>query len=499
MHSCDLAIVGGGSAGIAAARVARNHDLEVWLLDEQPRLGGQIYRQPPQEFKVRDWLAGTQYEAAKSAIRTAEQLPGLKHIGSATVWGCFARPMGSDGGRRYEVLFEKAGSLGRIDARHVILACGCYEAPVPFPGWHLPGVMSAGGIQTLLKSQRIAAGHTVFLTGSHPLLLVVAEQLIAAGIRIAGIAFEQSRASAWRMMRSPSTLLVARAQLLRTFRNLIELRRAGIPVWFGHAVIKASGSRELDSVQLRDLRRGKEWTIDCDALGVCFGFLPQTELSRQVGARHVWAAEGGWVAVHDAYLRTSIAGISVAGELAGVAGAEAAALSGEIAGLGVVRDIGRVPPSQVDNRARELRRRWTRHRRFAAMMAELSAPSAALLSDLARREALICRCEDVTVGELEDALQQDPHIASASTAKLMTRVGMGFCQGRMCETSVRRTIARRRGCPLENVPPYVVRPPVKPVSIATLASVPGALDIDPGLVAAAAAGDEQVSSAAQGV
>ncbi len=370
---------------------------------------------------------------------------------------------------------------------------------MPFRGWHLPGVMSAGGIQTLLKSQRIAAGHMVFLAGSHPLLLVVADQLMAAGVRIAGIAFAQPWASAWRLMRSPWDLLVARSQLLRTLRSLIELRRAGVPLWFGHAVVEASGCRELKSVQLRDLEHGKERTIECDALGVCFGFLPQTELSRQVGAEHVWAPEGGWVAVHDAYLRTSIAGVSVAGELAGVAGAEAAVLSGEIAGLGVLRDIGRVSPSQADSRQCELRRHWTRHRRFAAMMAVLSAPSAALLNDLAGREALICRCEDVTVGELEDALQQDPHIASASTAKLMTRVGMGFCQGRMCEISVRRAIARQKGCCLETIPPYVVRPPVKPVSVATLANVPGALDIDPSLMTAAGRGDEQVPPATRGI
>jgi D-hydroxyproline dehydrogenase subunit alpha len=183
-------------------------------------------------------------------------------------------------------------------------------------------------------------------------------------------------------------------------------------------------------------------------------------------------------------MRSSVAGLYVAGELTGVAGAEAAALSGEIAGVGIAMDACRLSAAAAHERTQQLKKRLTRVRRFASVLAELTEPAPRLLAALAVRSALLCRCEDVTVGQMQDALTADAEIASASTAKLRTRVGMGFCQGRMCELSVRRLLAARRGCRIDEVPGYTVRPPVKPLPIALLAGDPGALDIDPTTISA---------------
>jgi hypothetical protein len=219
--------------------------------------------------------------------------------------------------------------------------------------------------------------------------------------------------------------------------------------------------------------------IDCDALGVCYGFFPSSELARQAGAKHSWAPGGGWIVHADAYLRSSVPGISVAGELTGVAGAEAAALSGEIAAMGIAIDMGRASTAEGRRHVRKAQERLARLRKFAALLASLSSPGSDFLGGLAQRSTLVCRCEDITLGEIEDAVSADPGISSASTAKLLTRAGMGFCQGRMCEISVRRIIARQRNLKVADIPGYVVRPPIKPVPVASLAAYPDALKIDP--------------------
>jgi thioredoxin reductase len=488
----DVAIIGGGPAGAAAAIATHSAHLSTCLIDEQPRLGGQIYRQPPAGYEVDSWLADGSYAEGKSLIARAERLDGLRHIAPATVCALFpARPAGNEANdsaqSRLHIVFHDNHRLGRVAARSVLLATGCYEMPVPFPGWHLPGVMGAGGIQTLLKSQRVAAGSNILLAGSHPLLFVVAEQLLAADIRIAGIALAQQWWSAAALLRSPLVAWTGRGHLVHTLKTLASLRRAGIPIFFGETVVEALGQAELEAVRLRDPNgKGKGRVLACDALGISYGFLPSSELARQAGAHHAGLPGGGWVIAADEFMRSSVAGLYVAGELTGVAGAAAAALSGEIAGIGIAMDSGRVSAGAAHERTRHLSKRLAEVRRFAAVLARLTEPTPRFLAALADRSTLLCRCEDVTVGQMQDALDADPQLASASSAKLRTRTGMGFCQGRMCELSVRRLLAARRNCRIEEVPGYTIRPPVKPLPIGVLAGDPGALDIDPSSASAGA-------------
>ncbi len=477
----DFAIIGGGPAGMAAAVVAERYGMKTCLIDEQPRMGGQIYRQPPSDFLVSLWLPGVTYAKGKALIARAQALASVKHIAPATVWGCFRA---SDGvaDAAHDVLFHDDQTAGRVSARHVLIATGCYEAPVAFPGWQLPGVMGAGAVQTLLKSQRVAAGRSIVLAGSHPLLFVVAQQLLAAKIEIAAVVFAQPLGAVWRLVRALPTAVTGLRQLLNTAMTLAALRRAAVPVFYGHAVVEALGARGLEAVRIRCLTTGTSREINCDALGVCYGFLPSSELARQCGAEHRWASEGGWVTQTDEFLRTSIPGILVAGELTGVAGAEAAAVSGEIAATGAAMDQGRIAISDLEPHMRTLQRRLARLRRFATLLATLSTPDAGLLDTLAQRSTLICRCEDILRGQIEDAVRADSGVSSASTVKLLTRAGMGFCQGRMCEINVRRIIAKERHIPLAQVPGYVTRPPIKPIPIALLASLPHALLIEPNML-----------------
>jgi thioredoxin reductase len=474
----DFAIIGGGPAGMAAAVIAERYGMKTCLLDEQPRMGGQIYRQPPREFSVSSWLPGAKYAKGKKLIERAQALSTVEHIPRATVWGCFRSSDGGDGAL-HDVLFHDDQTAGRVSARHVVIATGCYEVPVAFPGWQLPGVMSAGAIQTLLKSQRVAAGRSIVLAGSHPLLLVVAQQLVAAKVEIAAVMFAQPLSAVWHLFRALRTALTGSRQLLDAAMTLAALRRAAVPVFYGHVVDEALGARGLEAIRVRCLSNGTSRQIECDALGVCYGFLPSSELARQCGAKHRCASEGGWVTQTDEFLRTDIRGILVAGELTGVAGADAAAVSGEIAATAAAIDQGRVALSEIKLHMRSLQRRLRRLRRFAALLAKMSTLEAGVLESFAERSTLICRCEDISCGEIQDAVRANSGVSSASTVKLLTRAGMGFCQGRMCEINVRRILAKERNVPLAQVPGYVTRPPVKPITVALLASYPDALSIEP--------------------
>jgi D-hydroxyproline dehydrogenase subunit alpha len=254
-----------------------------------------------------------------------------------------------------------------------------------------------------------------------------------------------------------------------------------VPLMLGQVVSEALGTDAVEAVRIcRSDFRGEARVLACDALGVCYGFLASSELARQAGARSVWEAGSGWVVAADDLMRSSVPGMSVAGELIGVAGAMAAALSGEIAGLGIAVDCGRLAAGAALPRARVLRGRLERVRRFARLLSRLSSPAPELLRHLASPSTLLCRCEEVTVEELTAALRHDPGIASASAAKLLTRVGMGACQGRMCETAVRWLIAASRGSALSEIAGYVPRAPVKPVSLAALAAESRAMPIDSG-------------------
>ncbi len=452
----DLAIVGGGPAGIAAALAAAEHGLSIVVVDEQARPGGQILRQPPHQFGVANWLPGPAYRSLKANLARFEAVSEIEWRGQSSVAG-LDREQSAE---HFSLRLTGSRSAQTLTARRVLVAAGCYDLPVPLPGWTLPGVMSAGGVQAFMKSQQLVPGTRFVLAGTHPLMLIIAAQIVEAGGEVACVAFDQSgRRAMLALARHPWIALRHAVHLVTAQAALRVLRRANVPIRFGTPLEAIEGEG-----QVRAARFARAGSVACDTVALCFGFTPQSDLPRLAGAGISWAEPaGGWRTDHDAWMESNVSGLFVAGETTGVAGADIASLEGALAGIGIARAAGRLDTRQAEIVAGPLRKRLAKAYGFAAMLAEIADPREALARPISP-DTILCRCEDVTYAKV-DALGE---LRDPNAIKLQTRVGMGLCQGRSCEASLLRRIASLdHGHPAARGG-FTARFPIRPVRIGDL-------------------------------
>ncbi|MDM7955707.1 NAD(P)/FAD-dependent oxidoreductase [Blastomonas sp.] len=443
---CDVAIIGGGPAGQAAALALSGHGLSIVVIDEQPRPGGQILRQPPARFAVRGWLEERSYRPLKQLLGRFQALDDIHWLGSHSVIGL----------QRGSVMAMGPEGVTTVTARHILIAAGCHDLAVPLPGWTLPGVYAAGGIQAFIKGQQLLVGNRILVAGTHPLQLIIAAQIVAAGGSVAAVLFAQPRsAMVAALARHPLAALRRVPDLLATAAALRALARAGTPIHFGTSLEALIGTDRVSAAQT------SAGTINCDAVGLCYGFVPQSALPRMAGAQmRPSGPAGGWACGHDDFMRTSVPGVSAAGETTGVAGAAAAAAGGALAGIGIALDLGLISLEAAEHAARTPRRDLAQHRAFAALLDAVADPRAYFPAPSA--DTIICRCEDVEQATIAAEL---PVCQSANAVKLATRCGMGACQGRNCEPSLLRMMAKAGNVPETGFTP---RFPARPVSIADL-------------------------------
>lgn len=472
----DVAIIGAGPAGLGAAQILCDFDLNVVVIDEQPRAGGQFLRQPPATYRVDAWLAPKLYRHAKAALQTVEARTDLAWMLETTVLGL--QTVANDSRRpcrRFDICLQRNDGLEVVGAGAVLLASGCYERPLPVPGWTLPGVMGAGGMQAFVKSQQFVPGERFVLAGSHPLQLVVADQLTAAGGRVEAVIFTQRLRRVLAVLRYPLAVLHGIPQLAETARILWRLRQADVPVLFNRSIARIDGEDEVERVTISTLdgrgrlNRSETANVDCDRLGLCNGFLASSEIAQQAGAEVRYRPHGGgWLVSHDRWFQSSVAGLFAAGEITGMAGADASIHKGRIAAIGLLRALDCLAESEAERMAKRHRALLRHCERFAAMLSDLSRPPQDLAAASATAETIVCRCEVITNGELLRKLEQHPHISSADAAKQYTRAGMGVCQGRFCSEHVIGTVAGLRGLTADQVGSFAARFPVKPLNVGML-------------------------------
>ncbi|HEV2370780.1 MAG TPA: NAD(P)/FAD-dependent oxidoreductase [Streptosporangiaceae bacterium] len=460
-----VAVVGGGPAGIAAAAEVARAGLRCLLVDDAPRLGGQIYRQLPVEFEVR------QGHGLGRDFRRGDRLRDeLRMVADRVRFRTGTSVVDITADRELVCASQAQGAVP-VAAERVILATGAYDRPVPFPGWTLPGVVTAGGVQALTKTMRVRPGERALVAGTGPLLLVVANQLSRAGVDVRAV-LEAGRSA----FTAPTALAAWRqpALLKDGLAYWSGLRRAGIPLLHNHTVFAAHGEGRLQRVVYGPVEeetwrpaRERQQVAEVDLLVVGFGFVPRTELSEVAGCEHEYRPElGGWLPVRDDTMQTSVPGVYAAGDGAGVGGVLVAVEEGRVAGINAAAQAGAITPAEARRRLRGPGRRLRALAGVRAALDEISRPRPGL-SELAMATTVVCRCEEVTQAEVHAALTVGARDLQA--VKLLTRLGMGSCQGRYCGPAMTELMCGTFGRTASDTGRINPRPPVTPVPMGALA------------------------------
>jgi NADPH-dependent 2,4-dienoyl-CoA reductase/sulfur reductase-like enzyme len=445
----DLAIVGAGPAGMAAAVLAAELGLDTVVIDEQDGPGGQIYRAVEAAAGDnsplgRDYLAGRNLAAA---FRRS----GAQYRPGTAVW--HIDPEGV-----LSLLRDGRGEA--VAARHILLAAGAIERPVPLPGWTLPGVMTVGAAQILLKTADLVPEGRAVLAGQGPLLFLAALQLARAGAPPRAVLETTPRENYAAATRHLAGLWSGRRDLAKGLALLAGLRRAGVAVRRGVRGLRALGRRRLEGVAWD----GGE--IAADHLLLHQGVIPNTQVSLALQLAHEWdAAQRCWRPMVDEWGRTSLPNIAIAGDAAGIAGAGAAVLAGRLAVLATAHSLGRIAAAERDRRAAPIRRDLARERAIRPFLDALYCPAEAVLNP--PDDVLVCRCEEVTAGQIRRAVRLGAQ--GPNQVKAFVRCGMGPCQGRICGPVVSAVIARARGLPIAAVGTFRPRAPYKPITVGALA------------------------------
>lgn len=443
-------IVGAGPAGIRAAATLVAAGLRPVVVDEAAAPGGQIYRQPLVP-DGRDALARYGSEAAK-AERLHGEFAGLAgridyHPG-ALVWNL--SPGAAD------VLLD--GETRHIPHNGLILATGATDRVLPIPGWTTPGVFTLGGAQIALKAQGAAIGQRVVFLGSGPLLYLVAWQYMKAGVRVAGVLDCAPLSAKFALLRALPRQ--PRAVLLG-LKYVAELRLAGVPIRHGVEAPAILGDARATGVEWRE--GGQRHHVACDGIGYGLGLRSETQLADLAGCAFAFSPrERAQMPVRDAAGRTSVAGVYLAGDGAGIMGADAAERAGERAALALIEDRGL---SADAARAAALESVLLRLSRFRdAMEAAFPFPHHWEIAD----NTILCRCEEITAGAARAAIGQFS-LHEINRLKAVSRIGMGRCQGRVCGAGAAELLARETGRDIATVGRLRGQAPVKPVPLALVA------------------------------
>lgn len=454
-ETVDLAIIGAGPAGMAAATLAAEHGLDVVVYDENPEPGGQIYRAIETVARSRDRdfaFLGDSYRAGAELARAFRASRARYEPGTAVWLVQKDRTIG----------ISRDGRAKMVAAKRILIATGALERPVPIPGWTLLGVMTVGAAQGLLKSAALAPQQPVVLAGKGPLLFQLAAQYVAAGVKIAAILETGARnwdalPYLWRAW-SKTDYIAKGLALVRA------IKRAGVPIARDVTDLKAIGRERVEAVTYK--ASGAPGRIETPVLLLHEGVIANVQLTMAIPVKHAWnAAQRCWQPVLDAHGNTDVDGIAVAGDAGGIGGAEAAAHMGRIAALDALRAFGKI--DAATNSAMRIVEDVAHGRLLAArpFLDALYPPPAIAIAD----DTIVCRCEEVTAGEIRKAV--DLGCTGPNQTKSFTRAGMGPCQGRLCGLTVAEIIAAKLNRPMEEIGYYRIRPPIKPLTVGELAAL----------------------------
>jgi thioredoxin reductase/bacterioferritin-associated ferredoxin len=463
----ELIIIGAGPGGIAAAVEAAKAGVTTAIIDENQKPGGRIYCQFNDGFKLMNpKFLGSDYVRGKVLLAEFDSCrEKIQYLEDTLVFGIFENRI---------MAFHQAGKGHSIPFNTLIVATGAYDRPVAFPGWTLPGVLTAGGAQTLVKMQRVLPGKNILFAGTGPLQLVVANQVLDGGGKVAAI-LEAGEINNWLKLLKG---FYGNWGLLRDgLKYIRRIRQAGVPMLRRHIILEARGDRHVEEAVVAEV--DNDWralgetrrVFKADAICIGYGLVPSVEIKRLTGCKHRYEPRlGGWIPVRNENLETSVPGVFAVGDGAGVAGSSMAMFEGRIAGNSIAQSLGYITSEEAEKRKKPYLSEMKKIQRLRDALDRISYPRPGVF-ELAKEDTIICRCEELTLGDIKEII--DKGTTEMNELKRLTRMGMGRCQGRMCAPTVQEIIARQTKLPAEKIEYLNQRPPTKLVPIDVLASLPG--------------------------
>ncbi len=453
--SYQIGIVGAGPAGVAAAVAAANVGASVVLLGENKLPGGQAFRQRPKSLapstkqSIADPLEGQKRKHLQELADSSADV-----VSGTLVWDAIPGPP-------HQVVTESRV----FEVEKLVIATGAHEVVVPFPGWDLPGVMTAGAGLNMVKEQNVRPGDRVLIAGTGRLLIAAAASLAQAGCQVVA-ALDAYRGQRWWTALGPGAANWDKIRQALTYARVLVKHR--VPFKLGYTVLQALGSDVVDRAVVAPVNgsgspnKQAAREVSVDTVCVSFGLRPSTHLAQIMDLQmHHDRLRGGWIPDHNQHMETSAPGVFVAGEAAGIGGVDVALLQGQIAGLRAAGQLGLMDAQSYDRRVGSIRGRLSRALRFTAFLNTAYAVRPGLY-ELTTDETVLCRCEEVIAGDLRNLL---PFGTDLRSIKMASRIGMGLCQGRMCEPGLATLIDRLGERPPTGQDRLRGRHPVRPVPL----------------------------------
>jgi len=453
----DMVVIGSGPGGLATAVTAGKLGLSTLVVDEQPEPGGQIYRSIERSLAENSKVLGKDYFAGKPLVDSF-RASGVTYLPKTSVWNI-------DKSLNVDLLIEDASQ--RVRGRQVLFSIGAVERPVPITNWTLPGVMGAASADILFKSSDMVPEGPVVLAGSGPLLLLVACHLIDNGVEISAMVETASFRDYSKALPFLPGALRRSGYLLKGLQMRLKIRRARVPLYIGCRDLAVIGKEQAEG--LRFTCHGEKKEVVASTVLLHEGVVPNLRLSQLLDCEHEWyEPQRYWRPVLNPWGRTSVPGVSVAGDAGGIWGAKAAEAAGHLAAIDTACRLQVITEVERDRLAAPYRKTVDREKSIRPFLDHIFPPSRQALVP-PDDATLVCRCEEVTAGQIREAVAQGAR--HPAQVKGQTRSGMGPCQGRMCGATIAEIIAESSSLDIAQIGSLRVRPPLKPLTIEQLAKL----------------------------
>ena len=458
MNKCyDLVVVGAGPGGLTAAVTAGKLGLSTLVVDEQPEPGGQFYRSIERNLPENADTLGKDYLAGKQLVESF-RASGVTYLPNNSVWNI-------DNAFNVDLISESLPQ--RVRGRQIIFSVGALERPVPIPNWTLPGVMGAAAADILFKSADLVPQSPVVLAGSGPLLLLTACHLIDNGVKISAMVETAGFKDYFKALPYLPGSLCQSSYLLKGLQMRLKVKRAGVPVYIGCRDLAVLGKHQAEGLTFTC--RGKQEKVTAATVLLHEGVVPNLCFSRLLNCEHEWyAPQRYWRPVLDRWGRTSVPGVSVAGDAGGINGGPVAEIAGRLAAIDAACKLEVFTKAERDRLSQPYLKKAHRQKLIRPFIDHVFPPSRQALVP-PDDETLVCRCEELTAGQIREAIAQGAR--HPAQVKGETRAGMGPCQARMCGATIAEMIAASSDLDIKQVGSLRVRPPLQPLSIEQLANM----------------------------